>query len=423
MQIDEGCDTGGFSPELSAGSTDSRGGAHSPFTLTINREDGEDNLAALDVTLPRGMSATFAGIPRCEGAAAESGQCPANSRIGHVTASTGVGRAPLWVPQPGKRPTAVYLGGPYRGAPLSIVTVVPAQAGPFDLGDQVVRSAVFVDPVTAEATTMTDPLPQFVEGVPVLYRTVNVELDRPGFALNPTSCARKATTSTLHSTGGKTASPSSPFAATDCANLAFKPKISFRLFGGTHRGSHPKLRARLKMPAGGANIAAASVALPHSAFLDQAHIRTVCTRVQFAADACPEGAIYGFAKARTPLLDETLEGPVYLRSSSNPLPDMVVVLKGPASLPVEINLAGRVDSVNGGIRTTFDASPDAPVSEFTLEMQGGKKGLIVNSTNLCASTNRVTAKFTGHNGKKATLRPALKSSCGKRRAAKHRRHR
>ena len=411
MQITEGCETGGFAPKLSAGSVDSTGGAHSSFVLTVTRQDGEENLAALDVTLPRGMAATFAGVARCEGAAAETGQCPTESRVGKVVGSTGVGPAPLWVPQPGKRPTAVYLGGPYKDAPLSVIAVVPAQAGPFDLGDQVVRSAVYVDPVTVQATTKTDPLPQFVEGVPVLYRTVNVQLDRPGFALNPTSCASKETTSTMHSTGGKTASPSSSFAATDCDRLGFKPKLSMRLFGGTHRGSHPRLRTTLKMPPGGANIGAFSVALPHSAFLDQAHIGTVCTRVQFAADQCPPGSIYGSLKAKTPLLEETLDGTIYLRSSSNTLPDMVAVVKGPPSLPIEVHSAARIDSVNGGIRATFESFPDAPITEVVASFPGGRKGLIVNSTNLCAKVHRVTAKFTAQNGKKATLRPPLKASC------------
>jgi hypothetical protein len=418
MQFTEGCDTGGFAPKLSAGSVDSAGGAHSAFVLTLTRQDGEENLAALDVTLPRGMAATFAGVARCEGADAETGQCPAESRVGKVVGSTGVGPAPLWVPQPGARPTAVYLGGPYKGAPLSVIAVVPAQAGPFDLGDQVVRSAVYVDPVTAQATTKTDPLPQFVEGVPVLYRTVNVQLDRPGFALNPTSCARKETTSALHSTGGKTANPSSSFAATDCDRLGFKPKLAMRLFGGTNRGAHPKLRTILRMPPGGANIGAFSVALPHSAFLDQAHIRTVCTRVQFAADQCPPGSIYGSLKAKTPLLDEVLDGLIYLRSSNNTLPDMVAVVKGPPSLPIEVHSAARIDSINGGIRATFESFPDAPITKVVASFPGGSKGLIVNSTNLCAKVNKATAKFTGQNGKKATLRPPLKPSCGGSKAGK-----
>jgi len=424
MQIDEGCGEQGFAPKISAGSTDATGGAHSPFTFTLNREDGEQNLGSLEITLPRGMAATFAGIPRCEGAAADTGQCPSGSRIGRVTASAGVGAAPLWVPQPGKRPTAVYLSGPYKDAPLSIVAVVPAQAGPFDLGDQVVRSAVYVDPVTAQATAKSDPLPQIIEGVPVLYRTVNVFLDRPDFSLNPTSCASKQTTSLIHSTAGKTASPSSPYAAVDCAKLGFGPKLSFRLFGGTNRGAHPRLRTVLRTPPGGTNIAGFSVALPHSEFLDQAHIKTVCTRVQFRADQCPPGSIYGQVKATTPLISETLEGPLYLRSSDNPLPDMVAVLKGPPSLPVEVHAVGRIDSVNGGIRATFDSVPDAPVSEIVASFPGGKKGLMVNSTNLCAQVNRVTAKFTAHNGKRATLRPAMQNSCKKKKGAgRHKRHR
>ncbi len=414
MTIDEGCDgLGGFSPKISAGSTEPQGGAHSPFTFTVTRQDGEENLAALEVTLPRGMAATFAGVPRCEGAEADSGQCPAESRIGRVTAAAGAGSNPLWVPQPGKRPTAVYLAGPYKGAPLSVVAVVPAQAGPFDLGDEVVRSAIHVDPVTAQATAKSDPLPQIIEGVPVLYRTANVFLDRPGFSLNPTSCAPKETTSLLHSSGGKTATPSSPYTATNCAKLGFKPKLSMRLFGGTRRGAHPRLRTTLRMPAGGANIAATSVALPHSEFLDQAHIKTVCTRVQFRAHECPPGSIYGTVKARSPLLEETLEGPIYLRSSDNPLPDMVFVLKGPPSLPVEVNGIARIDSVNGGIRATFDTVPDAPLTELTAFFPGGKKGLMVNSTNLCLKVNRVTAKFTAHNGKRLTLRPPMQNSCKK----------
>ena len=256
------------------------------------------------------------------------------------------------------------------------------------------------------------------EGELILYRTANVFLDRPGFSLNPTSCAPKETTSLLHSSGGKTATPSSPFTATNCTKLGFKPKLSMRLFGGTRRGAHPKLRTILRMPPGGANIGGFSVALPHSAFLDQAHIRTVCTRVQFAADQCPPGSIYGSLKAKTPLLDETLDGTIYLRSSNNTLPDMVAVVKGPPSLPIEVHSAARIDSVNGGIRATFESFPDAPITEVVASFPGGSKGLIVNSTNLCAKVNKVTAMFTGKTGNKATLRPPLKPSCRGSKAGK-----
>jgi hypothetical protein len=431
LEITEGCEDGGFSPKLQAGSTDSRGGAFTPFNLTLTREDPEADIGGFALTLPRGMAASFKGLAHCEGSAAETGSCPAASQIGKVVAAVGVGPNPLWVPQPGKRPTAIYLGGPYKGAPTSIVAVVPKQAGPFDFGDEVVRSAIAVDPVTGQATTTTDPLPQFVEGVPVHYRTVSVQLGG-NFVLNPTSCAKKESTGSFSSTDGRSATATDSFAATGCSGLAFKPKISFRLKGGTHRGSHPQLSAIVIPRAGDANIGAFSVALPHSEFLDQGHIKTVCTRVQFKAgngggEQCPAGSIYGEVTAKSPLFDFPLTGKLYLRSSDHPLPDMVAVLKGPSSFPILIESVGRIDSVNGGIRTTFESVPDAPVSEILASFPGGAKGLIVNSTNICEGVHRVTGKFFAQNGKTAKPSPELASSCKKaakkKGAKKHKRRR
>jgi len=427
MEITEGCEPRAFAPKLNAGSTEPQGGAFSPFSVTITREDLDEDIAGLKLLLPQGLAASFAGTPHCEGVAAETGACPAASRVGKVIAAVGVGPAPLWVPQEGKRPTAVYLGGPYKGAPTSIVSVVPKQAGPFDFGDEVVRSAVYVNPVNAQAEAQADPLPQFVEGTPLHYRTINVQLDKPNFALNPTSCRQKQTVATLTSTLGNTASPSSPYAATGCAQLGFSPSLSVRLSNG-HHSALPALKARLTMPSGGANIASSVVVLPHSEFIEQNHFLDICTKVQFAADQCPANSIYGVAKATTPLIEGALEGPVYLRSTTEPnkykLPDVVAKLKGPSSLPVEIDLIGHTDSIerrlpNGEkgsfLRTTFDTPPDAPVSEFTLELRGGAKGLFINSQNLCKGKRRhITAAFTAQNGKRLTLSPALNVPCKKR---------
>ncbi|MDQ3725740.1 MAG: hypothetical protein M3335_07635 [Actinomycetota bacterium] len=406
--IDQGCNTGGFSPKLSAGATNPVAGAHSPFVLDITRPDGDQNLGALEVRLPEGELAKLAGVPLCPDAQAATGACPADSRIGHLTAAVGPGPQPLWLPQPGKSPTAVYLGGPYKGAPFSVVTVVPAQAGPFDLGNVVVRSALDVDPVTAQAIVRTDPLPQFIEGVAAIYRRVHVVIDRPGFSLNPTDCSEMAVTSKITSVGGAVATPSARFQVDGCRALKFAPRLSLRLKGGTRRGQYPALTATLKARKGDANIGRASVNLPHSAFLAQEHIETICTRVQFAADACPKRSVYGKAKAWTPLLDKPLEGPVYMRSSNNPLPDLVVVLKG----QIEVELAGRIDSKNGGIRATFDRVPDAPITKFVMRMKGGEKGLLVNSENTCGR-HRATVKMRGQNGRLANSRPLLVAAgCG-----------
>jgi hypothetical protein len=170
------------------------------------------------------------------------------------------------------------------------------------------------------------------------------------------------------------------------------------------------------MPPGGANIASASVTLPRSEFLDQGHIGTVCTRVQFAANACPAASVYGMVSAKTPLLDETLTGPIYLRSSNHQLPDLVAAFRGGR---IDANLVGRVDSVNGGIRNTFEFVPDVPVSTATFSFFGGKKGLLVNSRDICKDTPRATAKFGAQNGDAITLRPKLVSVCEK--AKKHER--
>lgn len=407
MTVDQGCDTGGFDPKLSAGTVDPSAGRFSPFVFDVKREDGEQNLAELDVALPEGLTAKLAGVELCPEALAPSSNCPAASRVGVVRAAVGAGTLPLWVPQPGKSPTAAYLAGPYKGAPYSLIAKVPAQAGPFDLGVVSVRSAIQIDPQSARVTVLSDPLPQILQGIPIDYRRVRVEADRDDFMLNPTSCAEKRVQANVRSSAGAIARPSDRFQATDCASLAFAPRLNLRLKGGTVRGAHPRLRAALRSRRGHANLRAVSVALPRSEFLEQAHIKTICTRVQFAARSCPKGSIYGKATAITPLLERPLRGPVYLRSSNHDLPDLVVALRGPNDLRVEV--AGRIDSVREGIRASFESIPDVPVSKVVVEMKGGERGLLVNSTDICARPYRALVAFAGQNGKVRDARPVLRS--------------
>jgi hypothetical protein len=413
--VDQNCDTGGFDPKLSGGTTSALAGTHAPLVMHLSRQDGEQNLDGIQFTLPKGLIATLAGVSLCEGADAVTGNCPANSRIGSVAAAAGSGPQPVWVPQPDKEPTAVYLSGPYKGAPYGAVIKTPAQVGPFDLGTVVTRAALFIDSTDAQATVKADPLPQILQGVPLEYRDIAVNIDRPNFIVNPTSCEPSAITSTVASNQGALAHPSSPFQVGGCGDLGFKPNLNLHLIGGTKRGAHPALRALYRPRAGDANAKGIVVRLPRSAFLDQAHIRTICTRVQFAAKACPPGAQYGFIKAWTPLLDEPLEGPVWLRSSDHKLPDLVFDLHG----QINVEASSRIDSIRGGVRATLESIPDAALSKVVLHMQGAKKGLIINSKNLCVGTNRANVGFTGHNGKQSSSNPVMKPECKR----KHKRHR
>jgi len=238
-----------------------------------------------------------------------------------------------------------------------------------------------------------------------------MHLSRPRFVLNPTSCSEKQFTGTVTSALGQVAPISDRFQVGGCRSLRYKPTLSARLFGPTTRGGHPRLRSVFTTKPGEANTRRISFALPHSEFIDQAHFRTICTRVQFAAKACPAGSVYGHVKVLTPLLESPLEGPVYLRSSSHPLPDLVLALHGPPSTPIEIDADGRIDSVNGGVRVTFNSIPDAPLTKAIVVTQGAKKGLFQNSTNICAKTQRATLKLDAQNGKTWDTRPKLKASC------------
>jgi len=412
------CPTGGFDPGFKAGTVNPIGGAYTPLVMRLTRDDGTQRLTGVSATFPEGLLGKLAGIPYCPEAAlagvstaAGTGvaelatpACPAASQVGKVTVGSGAGPAPFFL-ETGR----AYLAGPYKGAPLSLAIVTPAVAGPLDLGSVVVRTALRVDPETLRITAASDPLPLFVHGIALDLRDVRILLDRPQFILNPTSCDPMAIEADVSGSGGASAHRSERFQVANCSRLRFKPKLSLRLKGGTHRSDFPALRAELKMPPG-ANIDRASVAFPRSEFLGQAHIRTICTRVQFAADQCPRGSVYGYARAFSPLLEKPLEGPVYLRSSNHTLPDLVAALRG----QIAVDLVGRIDSVHGGIRNTFDFVPDAPVTKFVLTMQGGKKGLLENSRDICRYPGRATARFEGQNGKTRDFRPLVKPQCGKK---------
>jgi hypothetical protein len=415
MQIASGCNKGGFSPKLNAGMHGALAGKFAPFVFTLTRSDGEANPQQIALHLPQGLLAKLGGVPLCPEAKAPSGTCPADSEVGSLTAAAGVGGAPLWLPQPGKTPTAAYLAGPYKGAPFSVVSVVPAQAGPFDLGTVVNRAGIYVDPETALATIKTDPLPQILEGVPVSYRTIHVQVDRKSFTLNPTSCAPKKITATVIASNGASAEPSDGFQATDCAKLRYAPKLELSFKGSTKRTGNPAVKAVLTQKPHQANTKAAVVLLPQSEFIDNAHISTPCTRVQFDAEKCPKGSILGRATAKTPLLDKPLKGNVYFRSNGGDreLPDIVADLHG----QIHIVLVGYIDSVKTGpetsrVRTRFLHVPDAPVTRFTMQLFGGKKGLIENSQSLCAHPRRAELKLKAQNGKSRTSNLPIGLPCG-----------
>ncbi len=276
-------------------------------------------------------------------------------------------------------PGGLYLAGPYHGSPFSIVAIDSATVGPFDLGMVVVRSAIEVDPQTAQVSidsAGSDPIPHIIDGIPIHLRDVRVYIDRPDFTLNPTSCARFSVASTLTGSGQRfadpaddtTASATSPFQAFNCGALRLQaPKLRLSLKGGTKRGDYPSLRAEVRPRPGDANIARVPVTLPPSEFLAQNHIDTICTRPQFAAKPArgvglrPRPGLHAAAR------------------QTAGRPGLPALLRQPAARPgrrcagggagIAIDVVGRIDSFHGGLRGTFDVLPDAPVSKFVMKLK------------------------------------------------------
>jgi hypothetical protein len=386
-----------FGPTFDAATNSPRAGKFSPLRLDITRSNGNQEIRQVNVDLPPGMVAKLKGVEYCpedsiSAAAKQSGQaelakpsCPSDSQVGTVNVGVGSGQV---FHTPGK----AYLAGPYKGAPVSFVFIVPGVAGPFDLGTDVIRTALHVDPETAKVHAVSDPIPYIFGGVKLDVRSIEVSVDRKSFTVNPTTCrAQFQIGAGIFGGGEDPANPSTwseakastGFRANECRKLKFKPKFFARIFGGknqTKRAKNPKFRAIVSARNGDANLRRAAFILPRATILDQSHIRTICTRVQLAADECPQKSVYGHARATSPLLAKPLKGRVYLTSSSNELPDLLVDLRG----QVPIRLRGVISSAHGRLKTVFDEIPDVAVRKFELTMKGGGRGLLVNSRNLCS---------------------------------------
>jgi len=387
-----------FAPFYKAAPQSTAAGQFTPFQVDLIRDDGNQEVKRIDVNLPPGMVAKLKGVEYCPEAsiaAAESGSgkdqmsnpsCPDSSRVGPLETAAGSGSDPF------QASGSAYLAGPYKGAPLSMVFITPAVAGPYDLGNVVVRAALNVDPETAEVRAVSDPIPNVFGGVKLDIRKIHLVVDRAQFALNPTTCREPLPVNSVISSGGgnpaneadwQQTNVSDQFQFLGCKKLQFKPKFYARIFGGknqTKRAKNPKFRAIVEARNGDANLRRAAFILPRATILDQGHIKTVCTRVQLAADKCPKNSIYGNATATSPLLAGNLKGPVYLTSSSHELPDLLVDLHG----QIPVRLRGVISSAHGRLKTVFNETPDVAVKKFILTMKGGKKGLLVNSRNLCS---------------------------------------
>lgn len=407
-----------FDPKFEAGTESNAAGKSSTFNLQLTREDEDQELVGLTFDMPEGLTGRIADVPLCSAADGKAGTCSEASRVGRVVTGAGAGPDPFYITD-----GRVYLTEGYDGAPFGLSIVVPAIAGPFDLGTVVVRSQIFVDRHTAELRIVSEPLPTILEGIPLDVKDVRVSINRDGFFLNPTSCAEKTIRGTITSLEGRIANVSSRYQAADCSRLPLRPRMVLQVGGRgrTQRGRSTPLNATLRQAPGQTGLDLVRVTLPTTINARLTVINDACTRAQYesGSDVC-EFARTGDAVAATPLLRDPLRGGVYFVRNGNPLPDLFVRLRG----QVDFDLIGKI-TIPGSkrLRTTFDVVPDVPVSMFSLKLASGKDGSVGTAANLCsARARRAKAEidYRGQNGKVLQVAQRLKIT-GCRHRARHRR--
>jgi hypothetical protein len=391
--ISTGCG-GGFAPGFAAGTTNNQGGGFSPLSVSFSRRDGEQGLGGITLSTPPGLLGLLRTVPLCGEPQAAQGTCGAESLIGHTTILAGPGSDPVQVTG------QVFLTGPYKGAPFGLSIVVPAVAGPFNLGTVVVRATINVDPHTAALTVASDPLPSVLQGIPLDIQSVNVTVDRPGFIFNPTDCEPLTVGGTLASTQGASTQVSSRFQAANCAALAFHPVFSASSLAKTSTASGAALDVKVSYPEGTqANIHSVAVTLPRQLPARLSTIQQACPEAVFNANpaSCDAGSMIGVGMAHTPIFSNPLVGPAYLVSHGGAaFPDIDVVLQGEG---VTLNLVGHVNISKAGITSaTFFAVPDAPISSFDLDLPEGPHSGLAAVGNLCATSLTMPTTIVGQNG-------------------------
>jgi hypothetical protein len=412
-------DLGLFSPSFQAGTVNTTAGAFSPFAVRINRPDRQQYMSGLTIEMPPGLIGKLKGIPLCPDGQANAGTCGIESRIGTATVGAGPGSNPFFIDG------SVSLTGPYKGAPFGLSTAVRVIAGPFDLGMVVVRQAIFVDPVDAHITVVSDPLPTIVKGVPVRLRSINVDVNRPGFTLNPTSCGPKQIKATMVSVTGAIHQATQRFQVGDCQALKLRPRLRMRLTGRKQLRDkgHPGVRAVLRQGPGQANLKKVRVKLPLSLALDpnRAQSDDLCEFEAGQRVDCPRRSIIGRARAFTPVLNRPLTGPVYFVKNVRrhprtgnlirTLPTLLIPLKG----EVDIHLRAQSDTQRGKLVNTFSSVPDAPVSRFELVLRGGRRGILIVNGNPCRRDRIADVQMDGQNGKRRDRGVKIGMPCGKKR--------
>lgn len=385
-----------FAPSFLAQSTSLQAGGFTGFTMSIGRPDGEQAIGAVSVHLPPGVAALLSSVTPCPEPQASQGTCGPASLIGYTTVSAGLGPEPVTPPE-----GEVFITGRYGNAPYGLSIVAPAVAGPFDLGNVIVRSAINVDPNNASVTITSDPIPTELRGIPLQLGQINVIIDRPGFEFNPTSCNPTSITGLLSGAGGASEPVSSPFQVAGCPALPFAPKLTASVGGHASKADGTGFDVRIQSSGlGQANIARVDLQLPTSLPTRQPTLNKACRDTVFDVSPaqCSPESIIGGATIHTPVLAGPLSGPAYLVSHGGAeFPDVEFVLQGEG---ITLVLDGKTDIEHGITYSRFETAPDAPFTSFEAQLPAGPHSILsayapgTSHLDLCAARLEMPTEIT-----------------------------
>lgn len=385
-----------FSLEQSDENVPSGGGQASNFTLHLKRPDGQQYLSSVSAALPPGLVGKIPAVPLCPEPAANTGECPAASQIGKVATVVGSGNSPTTFSG------NVYLTGPTNGAPFGMTIVVNAAIGPFSLGNVVTRAAIEINQFTGRVTVKGN-VPTIWAGIPLRLKELVVSINRQGFLINPTNCGKLQTETELGAQQGGSQKVSTPYAATGCGSLAFKPKFAASTSGKSSRANGTSLITKLNFQPKGveANVKSVVVSLPKALPSRTSTLNKACREVVFNANPfnCPSGSRIGSARVKTPVLPGQLSGPAYYVSHGGAkFPDVDLVLYGDG---VQIILVGKtnINEKTNVTTTSFVSNPDVPFTGFELNLPLGPKSALGANGNLCKQSLVMPTTITAQNGK------------------------
>lgn len=385
-----------YKPLIEQNVESTQAGSSTKYHVKVNAKRSESPIRRIMISLPSGLLGKSKGLITCSDVVNGDFACDNYLKVGRVTAA--VGNA-VFEENLVKVDGDINLTPGSGGDPAGIAIVMPVKVGIFDFGQQIFRGRVKFRQSDAGLDIEAD-IPKLIRGVPVFIRKLDIDIERPDFMRNPSSCGAKSLNTRIESESKESADVAYTYQVTGCEKLDFSPEVSVRadVKRPAADRNHPALSIKITQNEGEAGLKEASVAMPKELAPDlkAAALKNTCPSDKLSSGSCPAGSVIGDVVVNTPLLDSKLQGPAILAKDNDGL-KVAIQLNG----QVSFRLTGKVNVSSKRLTTEFKDIPDVPIDSFQMQLYGGSKGILKSTSNLCdGSTPKLRTSFVGQNGKR-----------------------